>query len=186
VGSLVVAHEIRIAIGTSELEVPILRRQPRVEHLRDVDTTVANDQRSRRLLAAVASVALDVNGVVSCSRIRSPRSSLAATQRSQSSVSVFPHVRRALDAIHSLTSSSRQATTLTETLTRLGKLPLRSMRQIVDRESPVRCRTSAKRRSLRETVDDAMRPFVSSTSAALTSDPSLRAVPFDLMAAVLS
>jgi DNA-binding cell septation regulator SpoVG len=65
VGSLVVAHEIRIAIGTSQLEVPILGRQPRVEHFRDVDTTVANDQRPRRLLAAVASVALDVNGVIS-------------------------------------------------------------------------------------------------------------------------
>jgi hypothetical protein len=58
------AHEIRIAIGTSQLEVPILGRQPRLEHLRDVDTTVANDQRTRRLLAAVASVALDVDDVV--------------------------------------------------------------------------------------------------------------------------
>jgi hypothetical protein len=64
VGSLVVAQEIRIAIGTSQFEVPVLGCQPRVQHLRDVDATVTNDQCSRRLLAAVTSVALDVNDVV--------------------------------------------------------------------------------------------------------------------------
>jgi hypothetical protein len=61
VGSLIVAHEIRIAVCAFQFEVPIFRRQPRVDHLRDGDATVSKNQRPRRLLAAMASVALDTN-----------------------------------------------------------------------------------------------------------------------------
>jgi len=58
---LIVAHEIRIAVGASQFEVPIVGRQPRVDHLRDDDAAVSKNQRTRRLLAAVAGVALDAH-----------------------------------------------------------------------------------------------------------------------------
>jgi hypothetical protein len=61
VGSLVVANEIRIAVGASEFEVPVVGRQPRIEHLRDGDSTVTKNHCARRLLAAMACVALDAN-----------------------------------------------------------------------------------------------------------------------------
>jgi hypothetical protein len=50
---------------------------------------------------------------------------------------------------------------LIETLICLGKMPLRSMRRIVERENPVRCRTPPNRRSLSGTLDGAMRTLVS-------------------------
>jgi hypothetical protein len=83
--------------------------------------------------------------------------------------------------IQAESSSSRHATTLTETLTRVGKAPLRSMRQIVDRESPVRWRTSPNRRSLSGTGEDALRVF-STASAVVESELCSRATPFDMIA----
>jgi hypothetical protein len=56
-----VAHEIRIAVGASQFEVPVVGRQPSVDHLPDDDATVSKNQRTWRLLAAVACVALDAN-----------------------------------------------------------------------------------------------------------------------------
>ena len=61
VRSLIVADEIRVAIGTSQLEVPVLWCQPRIEHLGDGDATVTKDQRAWRLLAAMAGVAFNAN-----------------------------------------------------------------------------------------------------------------------------
>ena len=55
------AHKIRIAVGASELEVPGVRREPRVEHFRDYEATISENQHARRLFAAVARVALDAN-----------------------------------------------------------------------------------------------------------------------------
>ena len=56
------ADEIRITVRASQLEVPVVGRQPGVEHLGDGDATVANRQRTWRLLAAMAGVALDTEG----------------------------------------------------------------------------------------------------------------------------
>ena len=61
VGSLIVADEIRIAVCASHFEVPVVWRQPRIEHIRDRDAPVPENQRAWRLLAAVARVALDTN-----------------------------------------------------------------------------------------------------------------------------
>ena len=55
------ANEIGIAVGAPQFEVPVVGREPRVEHLGDLDATVSKDQRAWRLLAAVTRVALDTN-----------------------------------------------------------------------------------------------------------------------------
>ena len=55
------ADEICVAVGASEFEVRVLRRQPGVEHFRDDDATTSQNQYARRLFAAVSCVALDVN-----------------------------------------------------------------------------------------------------------------------------
>src|SRR4029453_6035725 len=60
-GLLIMPHEICIAVGCSQFEVPVGGAQPRVDHLRDDDATVSKNQRTWRLLAAVACVALDTN-----------------------------------------------------------------------------------------------------------------------------
>ena len=56
------ADDIRVAVRASQFEVPVVGRQPRVDNLGNGDATVLEDQRARRLLAAVAPVALDANG----------------------------------------------------------------------------------------------------------------------------
>jgi hypothetical protein len=61
VGSLIVANQIRIAVCASQFEVPVLGREPGVDHLSDVDATVPEDQRAWRLLAAMACVALNTD-----------------------------------------------------------------------------------------------------------------------------
>ena len=61
VGSFIVANEIGIAVCASQFEVPVVGRQPRVEHFRDGDATVSKNQCAWRLLAAVARVALDTD-----------------------------------------------------------------------------------------------------------------------------
>jgi hypothetical protein len=54
------ADEVRITVSASQFEVPILGRQPGVEHFRNCDAMVTQNQHARRLLAAMAGVALDV------------------------------------------------------------------------------------------------------------------------------
>ena len=61
-GTLIVANEIRVAVRASQFEVPMIGRQPGVDHLRDGDATVSENQCAWRLLAAMACVALDANG----------------------------------------------------------------------------------------------------------------------------
>jgi hypothetical protein len=56
-----VADQIRVAVCAFQLEVPVVGCQPRVEHFRNGDTPVTEDQRAWRLLAAMAGVALDAN-----------------------------------------------------------------------------------------------------------------------------
>jgi hypothetical protein len=56
-----VANEIRIAVCAAQLEVPVLGREPGVDHLGDADATVLKDQRAWRLLAAMACVTLNTN-----------------------------------------------------------------------------------------------------------------------------
>jgi hypothetical protein len=60
-GSLVVANEIRVTVRGLQFEIPIVGREPGVDHLGDVDATIPKDQTAWRLLAAVARVALDAN-----------------------------------------------------------------------------------------------------------------------------
>ena len=55
------ADEICIAVCTLQFEIPVVGRQPRVEHFRDGDATISKNQRAWRLLAAMAGVALDAN-----------------------------------------------------------------------------------------------------------------------------
>jgi hypothetical protein len=61
-GSFVVADEIGVTVFGCELEISMVGREPGVDHLRDRDAPFAEDQRAWRLLAAMASVALDTNG----------------------------------------------------------------------------------------------------------------------------
>ena len=61
VGSLIVAHEIRVVVCASQCEVAVIGRQPGVEHRRDGYTTVTKNQRARRLLAAMTGVAFDTD-----------------------------------------------------------------------------------------------------------------------------
>jgi len=62
VGSFIVANEIGTAVRAFQFEVPVVWRQPRVEHLRDGDAAASKNQRPWRLLASMAGVALDSDG----------------------------------------------------------------------------------------------------------------------------
>ena len=67
------ANEICIAVCASQFEVPVVGREPGVDHLGDVDAAVPKDQRAWRLLAAMAGVALDANAEkVFFRQVRSP------------------------------------------------------------------------------------------------------------------
>jgi len=57
----IVANDIRVAVVASQFEVPVIRRQPGVDKLRDGNATVSENQCAWRLLAAMARVALDTN-----------------------------------------------------------------------------------------------------------------------------
>jgi hypothetical protein len=72
VGSFVVTDEIRVTVCAFEFEISIVGREPSVDHLRDGDATVTEDQRAWRLLAPMAGVALDTNGENALSRHPSP------------------------------------------------------------------------------------------------------------------
>ena len=67
------ADEIRITVCAFQLEVPVAGCQPRVEHFRNGDAPVTEDQRAWRLLAAMAGVTLDANAEEAFfSQVRSP------------------------------------------------------------------------------------------------------------------
>ena len=61
IGLLIVTDKIRVVVCASQFEVPMVRRQPRVDNIRDGDATLTQNERARRLLAAVAGVALDID-----------------------------------------------------------------------------------------------------------------------------
>jgi hypothetical protein len=68
-----VADQIRVAVCAFQLEVPVVGCQPRVEHFRNGDAPVTEDQRAWRLLAAMAGVTLDANAEEAFFRqVRSP------------------------------------------------------------------------------------------------------------------
>src|SRR6476469_8805697 len=73
VGALVVADQIRVAACGFQLEVAVVGGQPGVEHFRNGDATVTQDQRAWRLLAAMAGIALHADAEEAFFRqVRSP------------------------------------------------------------------------------------------------------------------
>jgi hypothetical protein len=68
VGSFVVTDEICVTVCACEFEISIVGREPSVDHLRDGDATVTENQRAWRLLAPMAGVALDTNAENASSR----------------------------------------------------------------------------------------------------------------------
>jgi len=73
VGALVVTDQIRVAVCAFQLEVAVVRCQPRIEHFRNRDAPITEDERAWRLLAAMAGIALDANPQETLFRqVRSP------------------------------------------------------------------------------------------------------------------
>ncbi len=65
--------QIRVAVGAFQLEVPMVGCQPRIEHFRNRDAPITEDERAWRLLAAMAGIALDANAEEAFFRqVRSP------------------------------------------------------------------------------------------------------------------
>jgi len=106
-----VPDEIRVAVVGPQFEVPVVGRQPRVDHLRDGDTTVSKNQGAWRLLAAMAGVALDAKGEQS----RSVARTVVGSQRCASSwpQSISVGVFRFLSSLSSRTFASDPAVTRT-------------------------------------------------------------------------
>ena len=50
------ANDVEIAIVSCHLEIPVIRSQPAVENLDNVDPAIVDNQRARRFLAAVTGV----------------------------------------------------------------------------------------------------------------------------------
>jgi hypothetical protein len=76
-----VPDEIRVAIRAPQFEVPVVGREPRVDYFGYGDAKVSKNQRARRLLAAMAGVALDADRELPLfrhSNIIGPRYSLNA------------------------------------------------------------------------------------------------------------
>jgi hypothetical protein len=61
IGGNVVTHNVEIALRVLHLEVPVIRCQPAVNDFRDLDMALAEPEPSRRLLATIAGVALDIH-----------------------------------------------------------------------------------------------------------------------------
>jgi hypothetical protein len=55
-----VPDEVAIASVVSQFEIPVIRCQPLIEDLNHVDPAIAEHDDPRRLLAAMAGVALDL------------------------------------------------------------------------------------------------------------------------------
>ena len=55
------ANEVRVAVCASQFEVPVVGREPCVEHFGDINATVSKSQRAWRLLTTMTGVALDTN-----------------------------------------------------------------------------------------------------------------------------
>jgi hypothetical protein len=72
-----VADEIRISVCAFQLEISVVGGQPGVEYLRDGYPTGTKNQRARRLLAAMACIALDTDAEHSLLRHLIHRTTLA-------------------------------------------------------------------------------------------------------------
>jgi hypothetical protein len=59
--SFIVAHDIDVAILPLEFEIAMIGSKPRVKNVGNLDSTVREDQRPRRLFAAMSCVTLDVD-----------------------------------------------------------------------------------------------------------------------------
>jgi hypothetical protein len=61
IGGNVVTQDVEIVLGVLDLEVPVIGRQPPVDNVGDLDLALPKPEPSRRLLATIAGVALDIN-----------------------------------------------------------------------------------------------------------------------------
>lgn len=56
------AEDVDVTVAALQLEIAVIRRQPLIEDLHDVDAAFVDNERARRLLAAMTGVALDAKG----------------------------------------------------------------------------------------------------------------------------
>lgn len=56
-------QDVEIAVRVLHLEVPVVGRQPGVDHFPDLDLSLPQPEPPRRLLATIAGVALDIHNV---------------------------------------------------------------------------------------------------------------------------
>jgi hypothetical protein len=61
IGGNVVTQDVQIALRVFDLEVPVIGRQPAVDNFGDLDPALPHSEPSRRLLATIAGVALDMH-----------------------------------------------------------------------------------------------------------------------------
>ena len=54
-------QDVEIALRVFHLEVPVIGRQPTIDIFGDLDLTLPDSEPSRRLLATIAGVALDIH-----------------------------------------------------------------------------------------------------------------------------
>jgi hypothetical protein len=59
----VMAQDVDIACCIGDFEVPVIRRKPLIEHLRNLHATISDAEGARRLLASITGVALDAQAV---------------------------------------------------------------------------------------------------------------------------
>ena len=54
-------QDVEIALSVFHLEVTVIGRQPAVDNISDLDLTLPDSEPSRRLLATITGVALDID-----------------------------------------------------------------------------------------------------------------------------
>ena len=60
-GPYIVAHDVGGVVVAEALEIPMIRRQPAVQHFGDLDRLFAHKQTAGRFLAAVTGIAFDLD-----------------------------------------------------------------------------------------------------------------------------
>jgi hypothetical protein len=74
------AHDVDVTCGVFHFEVPVIRRKPLVEDFRNLDPSLSEGDDTRRLFAAMSSVALDAErNHLCCHRLSLHHSRAAAT-----------------------------------------------------------------------------------------------------------
>jgi hypothetical protein len=61
IGGDVVTQDVKISPRVFDFEVPVIGRQPAIDNLGDLDEPLPETEPSRRLLATIAGVALDIH-----------------------------------------------------------------------------------------------------------------------------